>query len=400
MTPARLRSGAWFARAPVRALSAALVLVYLAALAAYALTGDGLADYKGRPLGTDFVSFWAAGRLALDGAPEAAYDLDRHAEAERRAIGRDTLPYYAWHYPPIFLLLMLPFALLPYGWSLALWLAATLAAYLAVAARLSRDRLAIWLALAFPAAFVNLIHGQNAFLSAALVGGALHLLRTRPAAAGALVGVLAFKPQLGLVVPFALAAGRHWRCFAAAAATVAALAGASLLAFGWPTWQAFAANSGFAWDVTLVQGAAGWPKLQSAFAATRLLGGPAWLGAVVQAAVSVAATAVVVWLWRRPAAFELKAAALPLAALLATPFVLDYDLLLLAPAIAFFAADGARRGFLPWEITALAALWLLPPFARPLATAFGVPLAAPVLIAALALVVRRARRMPADAEGA
>ena len=393
MTIARLRSGAWFARRPVRVLCATLALVYVIAIATFAGTSDGLVDYQGRPLGTDFVSFWSAARLALDGAPEAAYDPARHAAAQRHAIGRDELPYYAWLYPPVFLLVVLPLALLPYAWALAVWLAATLGAYLAVAARLVPDRLAIWLALAFPAAFVNLIHGQNGFLTAALLGGALHLMRARPAASGVLIGVLAVKPQLGLLLPFALAAGRQWRAFAAAALTVLALAGASLLVFGRATWQAFAASSGLGWDVALVEGAAGFTKLQSTFAAVRLVGGPVWLGAVAQAAVTVTAAAVVVWLWRGRAAFELKAAALPIAALLATPFVLDYDLVLLAPAIAFFAADGARRGFLPWEISALAGLWLLAPFARPLATAFDVPITALCLMGALALVVRRARRL-------
>ena len=40
--------------------------------------------------------------------------------------------------------------------------------------------------------------------------------------------------------------------------------------------------------------------------------------------------------------------------MLATPYSLDYDLMLLAPAIAFLAADGLARGFAPWEKTALA----------------------------------------------
>ena len=51
------------------------------------------------------------------------------------------------------------------------------------------------------------------------------------------------------------------------------------------------------------------------------------------------------WLWHSDAAFELKAAALALGSLLATPYVLDYDLVVLAVAIAFFARHGLAPRF-------------------------------------------------------
>ena len=61
-----------------------------------------------------------------------------------------------------------------------------------------------------------------------------------------------------------------------------------------------------------------------------------------------------------------KGAALCLGALLATPYRLDYDLMLLAPAIALIAAEGVARGFLPYERLALALLWITPVAARTL----------------------------------
>jgi hypothetical protein len=45
-----------------------------------------------------------------------------------------------------------------------------------------------------PAAFIIIGHGQNGFLTAALLGGALHLLDRRPWLAGLLIGGLAYKP--------------------------------------------------------------------------------------------------------------------------------------------------------------------------------------------------------------
>jgi len=54
-------------------------------------------------------------------------------------------------------------------------------------------------------------------------------------------------------------------------------------------------------------------------------------------------------------------------------------MMLLAPAIAFFAADGVAHGFRPWEKTALAALWLIPLVARSAAHLTFIPLGVPAL---------------------
>jgi alpha-1,2-mannosyltransferase len=52
-----------------------------------------------------------------------------------------------------------------------------------------------------------------------------------------------------------------------------------------------------------------------------------------------------VWLWQSDAAFEIKASLLATGSLLATPYVLDYDLVVLVLAIAFYARHGLSRGF-------------------------------------------------------
>ena len=87
----------------------------------------------------------------------------------------------------------------------------------------------------------------------------------------------------------------------------------------------------------------------------------------MQGVTIVAIGAAIAWLWRSAAPYPLKAAALCLATILATPYSFDYDMMVLAPAIAFFAVDGFARGFGPWEKTALAALWLVPLVARSVA---------------------------------
>jgi hypothetical protein len=140
----------------------------------------------------------------------------------------------------------------------------------------------------------------------------------------------------------------------------------------------------------LEQGETGWHKIQSVFSVVRMWGGGISLAYAVQVAVTLAVAGGLAWLWRSRASFPIKAAALAIGTILATPYSLDYDLMLLAPAIAFLAADGMQRGFLPWQKSLLAALWLVPILARPVAQATLIPLAVPAMLVAFAWMLRRA----------
>jgi alpha-1,2-mannosyltransferase len=192
-----VRSGEWLSAERLRAVPRMLLAVTLLAVLIWIALADGLVDMNGKPLGTDFSNVYAAGRLTLDGTPEAAWDPARQHAAEQQVFGPDT-PFYGWHYPPLFLTVAAVLTLLPYGWALFAWMALTLPAYaMAIRAILPRAETAL-IALASPAVFINLGHGQNGFLTAALLGGGLLLLDRRPLLAGLLIGLMAYKPQFGL----------------------------------------------------------------------------------------------------------------------------------------------------------------------------------------------------------
>src|SRR5258708_3849861 len=237
------------------------------------------------------------------------------------------------------------------------------------------------LALASPAVFVNSVHGNIGSLTAALLGGALHLLDRRPWLAGVLIGLLAYKPQYGVLIPIALLAGRRWGSIGAAAATGAALVTVSLGTLGGGVWHAVADSMTFTQTVVLEQGGAGWEKIQSIFSAARMWGAGVDTAYAVQIALALMLAASLAWLWQSDAAFELKAAALATASLLATPYVLDYDLVVLAVAIAFFVRHGLNRGFRDFEISLLAAAWIVPLLSRAIAGATGIPLGLLVILA-------------------
>ena len=384
-----LRSGEWLTRPRMRNYSLILLAFYVVAAVVWIGLSDGLIDRNGKPIGTDFSNVYAAGHLAWQGHAPDAYDPPLQHEAEKTVFGRD-VPFYGWHYPPFFLAIAFVVAALPYALGLSLWLLGSFAAYLATM-RAILPRPETWLvASAFPAVFVNAGHGQNGFLTTALLGGALHLLTRRPWLAGVLIGLLAYKPQFGVLIPLALLAGGHWRTIGAAALTVATLVVLSYLTLGSSIWHAFAASTTFTQTVVLEAGNTGWEKIQSIFSAVRMWGGSVALAYSAQATLGVMLAATLAWLWHSDAAFELKAAALATSSLLATPYVLDYDLVVVGLAIAYLARLGLARGFRGFEISLLTAAWLVPLLSRGIAKATDVPLGLFVLLLLYAAIIHHA----------
>ena len=369
-----------------------LILLGLSVLvfAGWIAVSDGLIGRNGQPIGTDFSNVYAAGALTWQGRSAEAYVPSLQHAAEKAVFDGREVPFYGWHYPPFFFAIAVLVATLPYAWGLAVWLIASFAAYLA-AIRSILPRPETWLAAAaFPAVFVNVGHGQNGFLTAALLGGALHWLDRRPALAGVLIGLLAYKPQFGVLIPVALLAGGHWRTIGAAAMTIAVLIAVSFVTLGGGIWHAFADSMHFTQTVVLEQGGTGWQKIQSIFAGVRAWGASVPLAYAVQATLLASLAASLAWLWRSDAAFELKAAALAVGSLLATPYVLDYDLVVLAVAIAFFARHGLNQGFRDFEISLLAAAWIVPLLSRSVAGITTIPLGLIAMLALYAFVLRRA----------
>jgi alpha-1,2-mannosyltransferase len=333
----------------------------------------GLSEPDGQPIGSDFSNVYAAGQLVDQGRAPEAYDWTAEHEMEKSLFGAQT-PFYGWHYPPIFLGLAAALALAPYLVALFVWQASTFLLYLAAIRRIAGQPGWLIPTAAYPAAIINIGHGHNGFLTAALFGFGLALLEKRPFIAGLLLGALSYKPQFALLLPLALAAGGHWRAFLATALSALALAGLSAGLFGPAAWRAFFDSLELTRTIVLEQGSTGWHKIQSVFSAARNWGAGVPTAYLLQAIADAIAAAAIVLVWRSHADFAYKAAALIAGALLATPYVLDYDMMALAPALAFLAARGLRDGFAPYEVSILAIVWAAPLFARLVMSATTVPL--------------------------
>lgn len=381
----------WLGEARARGYLVLLALVNCAMLAVIVLTAKNGVDRNGFLIGTDFISFWTSGRMLVEGAN--VYDTAAHVAAQRTFY---TQPgeYTAFFYPPTFLPFVWPLGFLPYFPALAAWLTVTGAAWL-MAVRgwfrtLGLAGPAPLLIAAFPPVIVTLTHGQTSFLVAALLGGGLLLAGRRPWLAGVLIGLATIKPQFGLLVPVALLVTGQWRTIAGAALAAMALAGLAALAFGpqvWSDWLAITRTAGTA----TADGNIGYAKMVSLFAGLNLIGVPGTAAMAVQGAVTLGvASAVAAAGWRR--SFSPGLAALVLAgAPLATPFVLDYDMVLTAFPLAYLFGRARAAGFADGERITIAATFVAAAFARPLAIAAGVPIMPLVLGALFVLVWRRVR---------
>lgn len=389
---ARNQSGYWLDAERLRGYSVIIIAAYLLGAVAWIATSEGLVDPTDKPLGYDFIAFFSASKIALGGDFVAVFDQMRLLATQQEVIpGNKSV--YTWNYPPQFLVVVLPLALLPYVAAFFTWTIASLGLYLLVVHRFAPSPLTLLLAAAFPAAFWTAAQGQNGFVLAALFGGATLLLDRRPILAGVLIGLMTFKPQIGLLIPVALLFGRRWTTFASATATTLAFAALSVAIVGVEAWPAF-------WKTVpllsslLEDGGLPWKRMTSLFTGLRMLGAGVEVAYAMQIVSALAAAAAVAWVWTRETPTALKAAVLVAGAPLATPYVFDYDLVILAIPIAIIAWDGVRRGWLAWEREVLIVAWVAPILATNLAVGAGVQVGYLCVLALFLVAMRRALGPP------
>jgi len=339
--------------------------------------------YHGEAIKIDFVAFWGAAKLALAGNPISAFEPDilRPALSLPPDVEEGDL---LWLYPPGWHIVIMPLGLLSFPAAYILFSLVTLAAPLPGG---------IPLVLAGPAVIIILSLGNNSLLwTAGLAGALAALAQGRMVLAGLLIALLTLKPQLGLLIPFALAAGGYWRTFLWAAIGSIVIALLSTAVMGIAYWKAFFTVMRFMSELMQTD-IVRFERMMTWYALVRLAGFGHAVAFPVQVAVTLGAIAAVSWIWSRPGATtDLKSAALCIAIPIATPYAYHYEMTLTLVAAMFLARDGfgATRGARLW----LLALWLGPiPGLALLGHLPPAIYAAPLLTATLALCVWRASRV-------
>lgn len=344
------------------------------------LTGSGLTDRQGFPIGRDFSHYWTASTLALAGEAAAVYDVQRLEAARAQVFGRSRVRL-PWLYPPTFLLMILPLALMPYLASLAVFQLTTLAGYLWVIFRTAPHRSTVILTLAFPGTLQNIIFGQNGFLSGALLGGGLLLLDRFPRAAGFMLGLFTYKPHFAILIPVALIAGRCWQALLAMVISALGLAIASVLVLGPEVWLAFEQNISFATKL-LQSTTLHWHNRPTLYSAVMLLNVGLRAAWTFQGGAMLLATGSVAWVWHRKAPPAVRYSVLVLSLLFFTPYAAVYDLTLLALPLAWLGWEGYTQGWQTGEQNLLIIGWLTPLITPVMAKATGLQVA-PLIIATL-----------------
>ncbi len=382
-------SGRWITFERIQLYSLILLVLLGSAIVWWFAQSDGLLNASGQPVLPDFSNVWSAGKLALQGAPQVVYNPAAHYAKETELFG-GTTEFFGWHYPPMLLLVAAALATMPYITAGTLWLGATFIAYMAAIASICRRREVLIAATVFTAVPINLLYGQNGYLSAALFAGGMTLLERRPVAAGILIGLLAYKPHFGLLLPLALVAGGYWRAIISATITVLITAGLSYAVLGIETWVAFLQSAEHTRTVVLEAGGAGWHKIMSLFAAARMMGSNIETAYALQLGLAAALGVSIWFLWRSNASRELKYAALATSSLLISPYLFSYDMVLLGPAILWLAMLGVRQGFLPHEKNILLLVWAIPFPSAFIAEATSVPVGFISMALLYIFILRRA----------
>ena len=336
-----------------------LSLVAWLLLASYFTLGRvGHLDWTNHAIGRDFINYWTAGHLIWSGEVRDVFQPALFL-AHERALFDPRLPFHFWSYPPPNLFLVAPLGFTPYMAGLVLWSLAGLVA-LGFAVRVwTRDPWLWTLLMLAPATATNIGLGQNGAFTAALLIAGLSLIDRRPALAGALLGLLIFKPQIAVLLPVAVLMGRRWRTMWAAAAVVVAVLALSVLAFGLDSWRGFFGPTLRTQTIMLVHGHGPFQwMMPSAYMSARLFKLDAAHAVWAQAPFTLLAVALTAWAWRRDdRPLELRAAVLMVATFVATPQAFNYDLIPAAAA----AIVLLRRDRIRWLALGIAMLvWSAP----------------------------------------
>jgi alpha-1,2-mannosyltransferase len=343
----------------------------------------------GHPGGWDFLTFWAASRLTLDGKPLAAYSWPaiRHTAQQ---LSPDIVLPGPWFYPPNFLLLARPFAWVPAPVAYVLFTVLSTALFVFLMRRaLPVRHMLVWI-LGFPGIWLNAAQGQNAAVTASLALAAFLSMRKRPVLAGVFIGLLSIKPHLAILFPLALACAGMWTTFIAAAVTAALFTAVSVAVFGIDIVPVFLHGLSEA-NGYIANGTLPWNQTASLFATLRMAHVPTGPAYVAQACQALAAICAVAWVWRKSKALEVRATALVAGTFMISPYIYNYDALWLGIPLALVTARAMRDGWLRGELVILCAAWLYPQMADLLSLHYGIGPGPVVFASLIFLAVRRAR---------
>ena len=344
------------------------------------------------PVGGDFINYWAASVLNSHDRIQEIFDYQKFHQAQTVLLGHE-YQLRIWSYPPHFLFYLVPLSWMPYQLAYILWNAVTFGMF-ALAMWLNGIRTSsIMVLLVAPATFVNVLTGQNGFLSGALFIGGLLCIREYPVVAGVLLGLLSYKPHLGILIPVVLLAMRLWKPLVSAGITMIALVLMSLVVHGPEVWRLYFTVTSQNNTAVLESGTGFLTYMMpTVFMSGRILDMDVGIIYVVQFMVLAMVMIGTYWGIRHCEHRSLQVATVSIAIFLASPYAHNYDMTILSAAIVLILFHTDNHGFLPGENVVLGLAWFLP-IGVILLNALGFPIS-PLLLGALFVwLLLRIRRL-------
>jgi alpha-1,2-mannosyltransferase len=382
----------------VAVYSVAMVILYAVILVAWARASNGFTERDFPTPGSDFFVFWSASYAMLHGPAWQVYDYRHFAQVEEMLFQFPHGSFLPWLYPPTFLLLVKPFALVPPVVACFLFVAGSALFFVSatlgvsqLATNIGDSRRAWLLVAASPCVFVAAAFGQNSLLTAALAALAVRWIARHPVRAGLCIGLLAIKPQVALLFPFVLIAARAWRTLGAAALSASLFGALSVLVSGAQSLHLFAVGSTLARELVIEHSRHYWLASPTTFAVLRESGVPIASAYAAEACVALIAIAAACRIWMLTNDTRLRGAALSVGTLIANPYVWHYELAWLGIAIACLTAIGFDTGWRRGEQPVLVLAWLLPLYEFCNRLAEGPQIGPVILLLMLLLILRHAR---------
>ncbi len=347
---------------------------------------EGLLLASGNFVGRDFVNYWVGGSGALKGLADQLFVFETYLVLLREAFGPE-INNHNWSYPPHFLLLAVPFGAMPYLLGLFCWSVLGLLCYLTACMKRAW-RLDDFLILALAPASVSAVFaGQNGLFTAALFVGGLRLSSRAPVLAGICFGLLTIKPQLGLLLPFALLAARQWTVIASACITAGAIIGLSVLLFGFEPWWLYVTQT-WPFQTEIMRNGPGLHHMMpTVFMGLRVFGVDPDTATLWHLPFTLLAVCTVVWAFWQAHHPVLQHVVLIVATFVATPYGFYYDMPVVAYATLLMARHLEQAGRARWLLCVPAVVWLLPSFGSVMSVHIA-PLGPVFVLSLLGLAVR------------
>jgi len=353
--------------------SVILSILFLLACLRAMIPVEGVLNWNDVRVGNDFIVFYSSGLLALGGEAASAYDQAILNAFQHDVLGIDpeSLP---WRYPPIYFFFLLPFMSLSYLGAFWAWSVLTIAALMVVVRQITP----IWyfpllVPLCLPVAY-SMTAGQNGNLTAIVIGAGLLMLPRSAKVAGIIFGLLAYKPQLAVVVPFCLLAGRYYCAFISMAVTVVSLALLSWLVFGLDPWVAFFQGLLFQTSSAFGSTQVIWERIPTVVITASQIFESSRIAWILQTCVALLALALAAWVWRESDKPAHLALALVASMPLVSPYVWDYDMAILVLPMAYLARDALRNKWTAGRFILLLSMWIAEPTLRVVSGKIGLQL--------------------------